>query len=141
VSDPLHVPLEEELAPNRLERAATWLSAACALHCLLMPLAMAFLPALGATRVMNVNGNLELGLMLFVVLSASAGAVWGYRRHRDWKITSAMASGLVIYVLAHAYEGAPVGQVFSVLGAVALAVSSFASARLSQTACEHDHEH
>jgi hypothetical protein len=141
VSDELHVPLDEDLAPNRLERAATWLSAACALHCLLMPLVMTLLPALGATRAMSMSANLELGLTLFVVLSVSAGTVWGFRRHRDWKLTGAMLAGLGIYLLGHVYHSASFGQALSVLGALALATLSFVSARLTQTTCDHDHEH
>src|SRR4051794_11114313 len=44
---------------TRAERAATWLSLACAVHCLLMPIAISVMPLLGASGVTNLGPTAE----------------------------------------------------------------------------------
>jgi uncharacterized membrane protein YhaH (DUF805 family) len=141
VSEHLHVHPEDEFEPRRLERAATWLSVACAVHCLVVPLAVTLLPALGASQSLHMSAAAEHILTLLVVLSVSAGAAWGFRRHRDLRIAGFMLLGLIVYLVGHALDGSPYAQSLSVLGALSLAAASFASARLTQTTCEQDHAH
>lgn len=121
----------------RLERAATWLSLACAAHCLLMPAVIALTPLLGASLAPE-NPTLELVLNVTVVVSALLGGLWGYRRHRDLRLVLATVAGLVVYLIGHKLEGSTPGLALAVLGAVLLASSSFLSARL-QHAAEHPH--
>lgn len=121
----------------RLERAAIWLSLACAAHCLLMPVAMMLMPLLGASLAPE-NPTLELVLNGIVVVSALLGGLWGYRRHRDVRLVAATVAGLVVYLIGHGLEGSTAGLALAVSGAVMLASSSFLSARL-QHAAEHPH--
>lgn len=122
-----------------LERAATWLSLACAVHCLLMPLAIGVMPLLGASGGLSVVGpGADLALTLLVVASAGAGVLWGYRRHRDARLVLATGTGLLIYLVGHVYEDSWPGVALAVLGALTLAASSFLSARLSHV---HDAAH
>jgi hypothetical protein len=122
-----------------LERAATWLSLACAVHCLLMPLAISAMPLLGASgRLADLGPGTEMGLSVLVVASAGAGIIWGYRRHRDARVVLATGAGLLIYLVGHAYEDSWPGMVLAVLGALTLAASSFLSTRLSHV---HDAAH
>ncbi|MET0340894.1 MAG: MerC domain-containing protein [Polyangiales bacterium] len=122
---------------DRLERAATWLSLACAAHCLLMPVAMTLMPLLGASLAPE-NPTLELVLNVIVVASALLGGWWGYRRHRDARVVLATVVGLAVYLVGHGLEGSTPGLALAVLGALVLASSSFLSARL-QHAAEHPH--
>jgi len=120
-----------------LERAATWLSLACAVHCLVMPLAMSVMPLLGASGISDLSPRAELLLSVLVVASAGAGVFWGYRRHRDVRVVIATATGLVAYLVGHLFEDSWPGMALAVLGALVLAASSFLSARLSHVHDAH----
>ena len=68
---------------SHAERAATWLSLACAVHCLLMPIAIGRHAA--ARRVGRHASRFYRRVRpdLLVIVSALLGVTWGYRRHRD----------------------------------------------------------
>ncbi len=116
---------------SHLERVATWLSLACAVHCLVMPIALSALPLLGSSGFTRVGSSADLLLTLLVVASALAGSAWGYRRHRDSRIVIGTGVGLATYLLGHLFERAWYGVGLAVAGALVLAASSFISARLS----------
>jgi hypothetical protein len=120
-----------------LERVAGWLSLACAVHCLLMPAALTFMPLVGASMAGG-SPRVELALNAVVVASALLGGLWGYRRHRDGRVVVGTLVGLVVYLLGHGLDGSMVGPVLAVLGALVLASSSVLSARLRH-AVEHPH--
>lgn len=65
----------------------------CAVHCALLPLLLALLPALGA----GVLGNpgLEYGYVAFASALAVSSLWQGYRRHRAYRATAFLAPGLV----------------------------------------------
>ncbi|HKU36606.1 MAG TPA: MerC domain-containing protein, partial [Polyangiales bacterium] len=131
-------PVASERASERaLERAATWLSLACAVHCLVMPLAMGVLPLLGASQVSDLSPGVELLLSVLVVGTASIGVFWGYRRHRDARIVTATGIGVAAYLLGHLFEDSWPGVALAVVGALVLAASSFLSARLSHVHDPH----
>jgi len=148
-TDPLGERVMGVRISSRAERAATWLSLACAVHCLLMPIAISVMPLLSASSVTHLGPTADNVLTLLVVASALAGLGWGYRRHRDMRVVYATGVGLAAYLLGHAPGHAFgdalahswYGMALAVLGALTLAGSSFLSARLShacQTAsCAH----
>ena len=127
-----------EHAPRKLERAAAFLSAACALHCLLVPVVTAVLPAMGASQLMDMGAGFDVGMTLLVVASVAAGAAWGFRRHRDVRVTGLLGLGLLVYLLGHALEGTRMGLPVSIVGALVLAFGSYASSRLVPH-CDHAH--
>jgi hypothetical protein len=112
-----------------LERVTGILSAACAIHCLLMPLVVALLPLVGTSGVV-LSGTTELLLSLLVLGSGSASLVLGYRRHRDLRIASLISTCLVLYLIGHAHESAWYGTALAVVAGLGLAGASFWSARL-----------
>lgn len=128
-------------ASSPAERVATWLSLACAVHCLLVPIAVSTLPLLGATGLTELGSAAELLLTALVVASAIAGASWGYRRHHDLRVVLSAGVGLVAYLLGHLLHGSWYGVALAVGGALMLAASSFVSARLShickEPSCAH----
>jgi hypothetical protein len=123
---------------SHLERAASWLSLACAVHCLVMPVALAVLPVLGASS-FALDEGLDHALSALVIVSATGGAIWGYRRHHDPRFLVATALGLVCYLAGHALEPSWYGAVGAVLGALTLATSSFLSARIGHAAVHPHH--
>ena len=124
-----------------LERTATWLSAACAVHCLLVPVASALVPLVGASgRASLLEGRYEDWMHVAVVGFGLLSLLIGYRRHREARIAAAMGLGLLVYLAGHAVEGAWYGVLVSVLGGLGLAAASFWSARrghLHHAHCAH----
>lgn len=124
-----------------LERIATWLSAACAVHCLLVPVASALVPLVGvSTQASQLDERYEDWLHLLVVAGGLLSLLVGYRRHREARIAAAMALGIALYLVGHAAESAWYGVVISVVGGLGLAAASFWSARRGH-AHAHGHAH
>lgn len=122
---------------SHIERAASWLGIACAVHCLVMPALLALLPLLGASS-FQFDEGVELLLNALVIVSAVAAAAWGYRRHRDARFLAGTALGLTAYLAGHALEPRWYGVAAAVLGALVLAASSFLGARIGHAAV-HPH--
>lgn len=121
-----------------LERAATWLSAACAVHCLLVPVASALVPLVGvSSQASMLDERYEDWMHVLVVAGGLLSLLVGYRRHREARIAGAMALGLVLYLAGHAAESAWYGVLISVVGGLGLAAASFWSARRGHMHAEH----
>lgn len=129
-----HTHVHSASPASQAERAATWLSLACAVHCLVVPVGMSLMPMVGLSG-FTLSEPAEAVLTSLVVASALAAVTWGYRRHRDARIVLATTFGLGSYLLGHALEGSAVGLVLAVGGALLLAASSFVGARLAHQ-CE-----
>jgi hypothetical protein len=122
-----------------LERVTGFLSAACAIHCLLMPLVVALLPLVGTSGLV-LGGTTELLLSALVLVSGTASLVLGYRRHRDGRIAAFIGGCLLLYLIGHAHEAAWYGTALSVIAGLGLAAASFWSARqghLHDEECAH----
>ena len=132
----VHVTSEPRPQASTAERAATFLSLACAVHCLVVPIAMSVMPLLGASGVTDLAPEAELALTLMVAASAIAGVTWGYRRHRDARIVLATGVVLAAYLVGHLHEAAWYGIGLAVAGALVVAASSFLGARLSHACSE-----
>lgn len=107
-----------------IDRTAIGLSLVCALHCLLLPLAVATLPLLAASAG---DGHFH-SLLLVAVLPTSAIAITlGCRRHRDWRVAALCVPGLAIITLAalfgHDWVGHAGETVLTLLGAGLVALS------------------
>ncbi len=119
-----------------VERAATWLSMACAVHCMLMPLVTALLPLAGASVSALHHPAVELSFAAIVLLGAGFTLFSGYRRHRDLGVLCGVLAGLALYLFGHLSIGW-YARPLSVSGALLLAASSFASARMAHVHGEH----
>lgn len=125
----------------RLERFAAWLSAACAVHCLLFPLSAALLPLLGVSALGALGRSAELALTLAVVAGGGASALLGFRRHRDLKLCLLMVACVLVYLAGHGLEQVWYGRALAIAGGLGLALASFASARIGHAhapgSCAH----
>ena len=74
------------------------LSALCISHCVLLPLALGFLPA--ATTELLEGESLHQGLVFVVVLCAGMAFVPGWRRHRRVEVPGLAVMGLVLLGVA-----------------------------------------
>ena len=66
----------------------------CALHCALLPLAIAVLPALGIA--LWDSDLFELGFVVFATLLGVVTLVRGYRRHRVGRALALLVPGLAV---------------------------------------------
>jgi hypothetical protein len=73
----------------------------CAIHCALLPLAIAMLPALGIAKWLG--DGFEQGFVLFATLLGLFSVVWGYRRHGAVRALGLLIPGLSILWLAIFY--------------------------------------
>ena len=107
------------------------------MHCLVVPVASAALPLVGASTTGAFGDTVDHLLSLLVIVGGALSAVFGYRRHQDLRLTLAMAGCIGVYLMGHAFERAWFGTALAVAGGLGLAASSFFSARLGHV---HDAE-
>ena len=77
-----------------LDRLGATGSLLCAIHCALLPLVIALLPALGIAAWLG--EGFERGFVLFATLLGLFTLVWGYRRHHVVRALGLLLPGLAI---------------------------------------------
>jgi len=112
-------------ASRYFDQLAITLSAVCIVHCLGVPLLVAFLPL--AAAAFGGDGHFH-ELMLWLVLPTSVlGFGFGYRIHRRIGIVVLGAVGVSVIAVAalwgHAAWATPIETLVSVLGSFALALA------------------
>jgi hypothetical protein len=126
--------------PLVLDRLAAGLSAACALHCALAPIALVALPVLAGSVLADEGFHL---LMLWLILPSSTVALaLGCRRHKDAGVLVAGVVGLAVLVftavLGHDLLGELGEKLFTFAGAAVLCAGHLRNYRLCRrNACDH----
>lgn len=120
-----------------LDRVGASASLLCALHCALLPVALAFLP--GAVAGWWAGRDFELGFVTFALALAAATLLISYRRHR---ITAPLwfllpgASLLCLGTFSAWHEQEPLHTVLVSVGGTLVAVGHLVNLRLA-----HGHVH
>tara|TARA_B100000886_G_C20285458_1_gene433110 strand:- start:75 stop:488 length:414 start_codon:yes stop_codon:yes gene_type:complete len=84
-----------------LDKAAVYLSALCAIQCLILPLSMIFLPSV---TLISFSEELFHTLLLFLVIPISAFAMLtGCKKHKNYNIIFYGALGLAILLVSAIY--------------------------------------
>ena len=89
-----------------LDRLGATGSLLCAVHCAVLPLLIALLPALGVSAWLG--DGFERAFVAFATLLGAFSLVWGWRRHRAVRALGLLALGLaalwagVLYAPLHA---------------------------------------
>lgn len=126
---------EPDTTLRKADRIGLTASLACAVHCAVLPLVVALLPAVG----LKAGGWVDID-QAFVVFAALLGATTmtvGYRRHRAFRAWMLLAAGLVLVGLGsftslHSHN---LGHaVLMMVGGCALAGAHFLNLRLSHRA-------
>lgn len=87
---------------NWLDKIAIFLSATCAVHCLLTPVLIIALPIVSTTFFANANFHLW---MLYLVLPTTGLAIFlGCKKHKDKVVISLSALGLLILTGSTIYQ-------------------------------------
>ena len=79
---------------SRADRVGMTASLLCAIHCALLPLAIALLPSLGIAAWLG--DGFEEGFVVFASLLGLVTVVGGYRRHRVVRALGLLVPGLAI---------------------------------------------
>ena len=108
-----------------LDKSSVGLSTVCAVHCLLMPVAVVMLPSLAALPFADERFHV---LLVFLVLPLSTLALtMGCRKHRSRRVMAVGVVGLVLLVGAalggHDLLGELIEKSATVIGAVLVALS------------------
>ena len=91
-----------DLRPRSLiDRIGAFGSLLCAVHCALLPLAIALLPSLGVAGWFD--GRFELAFVIFATLLGSFSVAWGYRRHRAVRAMALLLPGVLVLWLGLLY--------------------------------------
>ena len=109
----------------------------CALHCALVPLLVALLPALGISLLLS--PGFEFGFVLFASLFGLAVLAWSYRRHRTMRALALLVPGLLVLwvgVLYPPLHESVVHAVVMTFGGTLVALAHLANLRLN-----HGHVH
>ncbi|MGC6425235.1 MAG: MerC domain-containing protein [Lentimonas sp.] len=149
-----------------LDSLAISMSVICAVHCLLTPILVVFLPIL--TTTFWVSQNFHLWMILFVVPTTGAAVFMGCRKHKDKAVLALSALGLALLVVVAGYEtlfhSGLVGRehaahcsqcaaaaksdffagtpLINVIGGLLLASAHVRNYLLCRkTDCDHDHDH
>jgi len=128
---PLDTPYDPGPVPrmNWVDGAAMAASAACLIHCLMLPLLFAALPA--ASRLFNLPEAFHLWAFLFAVPASALAMISGYRHHGAVPPALAGAIGLLL-IGAGALAGfeLPVETGVTVMGSLLLGAGHIANWRL-----------
>ncbi|GAB1408236.1 MerC domain-containing protein [Thermomonas brevis] len=110
----------------------------CALHCALVPLLVALLPALGISLLLA--PGFEFGFVLFASLFGLAVLAWSYRRHRTMRALALLVPGLLVLWVGVLYpplhESVVPHAVAMTFGGTLVALAHLANLRLN-----HGHVH
>lgn len=85
-----------------LDKVAIFLSATCAVHCLLTPIAIIALPIVASSIFANANFHLW---MLYLILPSTGIAIFlGCKDHKDKKVILFSSAGLLILIGSTIYQ-------------------------------------
>ncbi len=121
-----------QASSTNADRAAIGLSLVCVIHCLLTPVAIAMIPALGATFLEDETFHYAV---LFLVLPTSLFALTlGCRKHRRFDILVIGLSGLLVLflvpILGEEVTGELGEKILTVAGATIIAYAHVRNFRL-----------
>lgn len=117
---------------DRIGFAASFL---CAIHCALLPLALALLPALG----LGVGGwiDIDQGFVVFATLLGATTLTLGYRRHRAYRAWALLVPGLLLVwagAFTRLHDHTASHAVVMTVGGLLLAAAHFVNLRLTHKA-------
>lgn len=113
-----------------LDRAAVLLSGLCLVHCLALPLVIVSLPALSAFA----EGHLHAQMLVVAIPVSAVALMIGFRRHRSRYVAGFGMLGMLLLVIGgtvvHARYGIVADRMFTIGGALILAVTHYYNSRL-----------
>lgn len=117
---------------NTLDQAAIGLSFLCVMHCLALPVILVISPSLASLPL--ADEHFHLWLVMLVVPTSSLALFMGCRRHRRWHVVFWGITGVSVLLMTAIFGHAVLGEVgeriFTVIGAVLVAIGHGLNYRL-----------
>jgi hypothetical protein len=137
------VPVETGLEASDsswVDRAGICVSAACAVHCLAMPILLAVIPAMSSILV--IGHGIEVGLAGAAVILAVACLCWGFRIHRKKRLILSFSAAAIFILSGQLWAEGWLETALVVCGGLGLVGSHLlnrALCRSCSTCCSHEH--
>lgn len=115
------------------DKAAISLSLLCAIHCLILPLAIIMLPSFSALQLLD-RESFHIWMLLAVIPSSLYSLTIGCKNHRDYSVAFTAIPGLLLMISAVLFGESHLGEngekLLTLIGACMIAVSHFRNYRL-----------
>ena len=136
-------PTKPTLVHRLADRFGATASFLCAVHCALLPLVIASLPAIGLGFL--ANHRFERGFIAFASVLALTTLIIGFRRHQKFRAFWFLVPGILLLaagIIVDFEESATMHAILVALGGTLVAVSHLTNLRLAHghvhdAACEH----
>ena len=127
--------MNHQINRGTIDNIGVFVSSACAIHCLALPLVVTFLPLVGLGFLAGEPAEYAI---IGAVLLAAGSVVAGVRHHRRWRafLTLVLAVGVIVTGFLAAEGNFEV--VLHVAGAVLLATTHLVNRHLCRTCPESD---
>jgi len=124
---------------EKLDTLGTFLSSACAVHCIATPFVLTALPFLGLSFL--AHGAFDLIMISVAVTLACLSLCWGHRQHGSYKTFLFVVAALSFFGLGHLFEESSAHAMFMALGGVSLASGHLLNRKLCRSChnCCADH--
>ena len=133
--------MSESVSRVWADRAAIGLSGLCALHCLLLPVALTLAPSIAGMGV--ADEAFHVWMIVFVVPISIYALFAGCNKHREYSVLALGGVGLAVLIsaplLGHDVLGEVGERVVTLAGALLVAASHVRNFRLCRQAdCQHE---
>jgi hypothetical protein len=118
------------LSHSNVDRVGACVSAACAVHCAIVPVGAMTLPLLGIGVL--ADERLEQTVLLMSLALASVSICWGLRVHRQWRILVPFLGALLCILVGRGLVTGILETVFVVAGASFFVLAHLLNRRLCQ---------
>jgi len=142
----VQVPRKRWAFPAWIDSLGSGAALVCAIHCAVLPFALAVLPALGLGIL--ASSGFEYGYVAFASVLALASLWQGYRRHRVYRALAFLVPGLIAVwagvLLPSLHENVIAHAVTMTFGGTLIAVAHLINLRLTHghvhdAGCAHSH--
>ncbi len=121
-----------------IDRIGSWLSLACVVHCLALPVAVGVLPLLGLQFLED--ERVEIGFLVIGALFALIATLWGLHRHGAVRVVAVFSAAIGVMLWGFQVgEETIEGRLILAAGAFALFLSHRLNRRLCESCPEDDH--
>ena len=106
-------------------------STTCAIHCLVLPLVITFIPYLGLS--FFANETFEIIMLVTSIILSMFSICFGYKTHKNKKITLLFSVGLSLLILGryvHENNYTPASALILFLGGIIIALSHYINKKL-----------
>ena len=114
-----------------LDRIGMFSSAACAVHCAILPIVVSILPLVGLGFL--ADERVEFAFLTTSGMLGLASLCWGFKKHGKMHALGILAGGIGLMAVGHMAEESSYGVLLAVLGGLSIAGSHILNHYLCNT--------